>query len=62
MHLLFWQLDGTFFIHLNVENVENYTLVGLALHNYVRLTEDGVYRPSGFVDCVDDTGRIKEGD
>ena len=62
MHLLFWQLDGTFFIHLNVENVENYALTYLVLHNYLKLTQNGLYCPSGFVDSVDDTGRIKEGD
>ena len=46
----------------NVENAENYTLACLALHNYLRLTENASYCPSGFVDSVDDTGRIKEGE
>ena len=46
----------------NIENAENYTLVCLALHDYLRLTENALYCPGGFVDSVDDTGRIKEGD
>ena len=46
----------------NLENAENYTLACLALHNYPRLIENALYCPSGFVDSVDDTGRIKEGD
>ena len=48
-------------IRANIENAENYTLACVALHNYLRLT-DVLYCPSGFVDSVDDTGRIKEGD
>ena len=41
MQLVFWQLDGEFFIHLYVKrkNAENYTLACLAFHNYLRLTE-----------------------
>ena len=46
----------------NIENAENYTLTCLTLHNYLRLTENALYCPSGLVDSVDDTGRIKEGD
>ena len=49
-------------IRANVENVENYTLAYLALYNYFRLTENALYYPRGFVDNVDDTGRIKKGD
>ena len=56
-----WQIFHTP-MRANIENAENYTLACLALHNYLRLTENALYCPSGFVDSVDDTGRIKEGD
>ena len=46
----------------NIENAENYTLACLALHNYLRLTENALYCPRRFVDSVEDTGRIKERD
>ena len=54
-----WQI---FRIRASVENVKNKTLARLALYNYLRLTEIVSHCPSGSVDSVDDTGRIKEGD
>ena len=32
------------------ENAENYTLACLALHNYLRLTDNAHYTPSCFID------------
>ena len=32
----------------------------MALHNYLRLTENAIYCPSEFVDSAHDTGRFKE--
>ena len=40
-------------IRATVENVENYTLACLALHNYLRLTDNAHYTPSGFVNSED---------
>ena len=44
-------------IRATVENVESYTLVCLALHNYLRLTENTYYSPAGFVDSESSIGR-----
>ena len=34
----------------------------ICLHNYLRLTENSMYIPSGFVDSEDNTGNIRPGD
>ena len=48
-------------IRAKVENVENFVLACLALHNYLRLTDNASYCPSGFIDSYDDTGNLQEG-
>ena len=45
-------------IKTSVKNVENYTLACLALHNYLRLTENAKYTPTGFADSEDSDGNI----
>ena len=45
-----------------MENVENYTLACLALHNYLRLTDNTHYTPSGFVDSEDKDGNFIPGE
>ena len=49
-------------IKASVKNVENYTLACLALHNYLRLTENARYTPAGFIDSEDRDGNIVPGD
>ena len=49
-------------IKASVKNVENYTLTCLALHNYLRLTENAKYIPTGFADSEDSDGNIVPGD
>ena len=34
----------------SIENAESYVLATIALHNYLRLTDNAVYTPVGFVD------------
>ena len=46
----------------SVKNVENYTLACLALHNYLRLTENAHYITTGFADSEDSDGNIVPGD
>ena len=48
-------------IRAKVENVENFVLACLSLHNYLRLTDNASYCPSGFTDSYDDTGNLQEG-
>ena len=48
-------------IKASVKNVENYTLAYLALHNYLRLTENAKYIPKGFADSEDSDGNIVPG-
>ena len=45
-----------------VKNVENYTLACLALHNYLRQTDNAMYTPQGFVDSENKDGQIKKGE
>ena len=45
-----------------MENVENYALACLALHNYSRLTDNAHYTPSGFVDSVDKDANFLSGE
>ena len=48
-------------IRSSVENAERYTLACLASHNYLRLTDNAMYCPEGFVDSYNNSGKIKEG-
>ena len=49
-------------IKATVENVENYVLAAICLHNYLRLTDNAVYTPAGFVDSASRNGEIKLGE
>ena len=49
-------------IKATIENAENYTLACLALHNYLRQTDNAMYTPLEFVDCENKDGSIKEGE
>ena len=49
-------------IKASVPNVEKYTKACIALHNYLRQTENASYCPSGFVDVEDGNGNIKLGE
>ena len=49
-------------IRANVELVERITKATVCLHNYLRLTENAKYIPTGFVDSEDETGQIIPGD
>ena len=49
-------------IKATVENVERYLLAIIALHNYLRQTENASYCPAGFVDCENSSGIIKPGE
>ena len=49
-------------IRATVENVENYTLACLALHNYSRLMDNAHYTPSGFVNSEDKDGNFLLGE
>ena len=48
-------------IRASTENVERYTLACLALHNYLRQTDNAVYTPTGFLDSENSDGSIKLG-
>ena len=47
-------------IKSTLENAENYTVACLALHNYLKQTDNAVYRPVGFADSESRDGAIKE--
>ena len=49
-------------IRATVSNVEKYTLACLALHNYLRLTDNSHYSPAGFVDSEDKDGHLLPGE
>lgn len=49
-------------IEADIQNAEKYTLACIALHNYLRQTNNPCYCPSSFVDCDDGSGKIKEGE
>ena len=49
-------------IRATVKNVETYTLACLALHNYLRQTDNAIYTPAGFIDCESRDGSIKKGE
>ena len=42
----------------SVENVEKYVLACLALHKYLRLTDNTLYTPAGFIDLEDKHGKF----
>ena len=45
-----------------MENAEKYTLACIALHNYLRITDNAYYTPSGFVNSEDKDGNFKPGE
>ena len=56
-----WKIQGRP-IKATVENVERYFLAIIALHNYLRQTENASYLPTGFVDCKSSSRIIKPGE
>ena len=46
----------------SIENAESYVLATIALHNYLRLTDNAVYTPVGFVDLQASSGEIRPGE
>lgn len=48
-------------IKASVEQVDRIVKACLCLHNYLRLTENALYTPSGFVDCEDSSGKVIPG-
>ena len=46
----------------SIENAESYVLATITLHNYLRLTDDAVYTPIGFVDSQASSGEIRPGE
>ncbi|XP_015775503.1 PREDICTED: putative nuclease HARBI1 [Acropora digitifera] len=48
-------------IRANVDLAEKIVKATVCLHNYLRLTENANYIPSGFVDCEDGNGNIIPG-
>ena len=49
-------------IRATVEHVEQYVLAALALHNYLRQTNNASYTPNGFVNSEDSEGKIHLGE
>lgn len=49
-------------IKASVENAERYTLACIGLHNYLKLTDNPSYCPSGFVDNYSGSGEIRLGE
>ena len=49
-------------IRASIDHVESYTLACLALHNYLRLTNNVHYSPKGFIDSEDNSGNLVCGD
>jgi hypothetical protein len=43
------------------ENVVTFTKAAIALHNFLRTTDTGGYRPPGFVDGEDGGGNVVQG-
>ena len=46
----------------SIENAEGYVLATITLHNYLRLTDNAVYTPVGFVDSQALSGEIRPGE
>ena len=42
-------------------NAKSYILATLALHNYLRLTDNATYTPKGFIDSEDSTVNVTAG-
>ena len=42
-----------------VKSVENFALAAIALHNYLRQTDNARYSPYGFIDSYDGNGNLK---
>ena len=49
-------------IRASVENVERFVLAAMALHNYLRQTNNASYTPNGFVDSENNNGSIRLGE
>ncbi|KXJ27548.1 hypothetical protein AC249_AIPGENE7667 [Exaiptasia diaphana] len=49
-------------IKADVATVEKIVLACVCLHNYLRLTDNANYSPSGFIDYEDSNGNLKQGD
>ena len=49
-------------IHANVETVELITKAAICLHNYLQLTDNAFYMPSGFVDSENADSSLSPGD
>ena len=43
----------------SIVNAESYVLATIALHNYLRFTDNAVYTPAGFVDSQASSGEIR---
>ena len=56
-----WRIFNTP-INATIENAESYTLAAIALHNYLRLTDNAIYTPKGFVDSESSDGKILPGE
>ena len=56
-----WRIFSTP-IEVSVVNAEGYILAYIALHNYLRQTNNPSYCPNSFVDCEDSTRDIREGE
>ena len=48
-------------IHAKVENVENIVMAFIALHNYLKETDNAMYCPTGFIDHETATGEVIPG-
>ena len=48
-------------IKASVKNVERYVKAAIALHNYLRPSENSLYCPQGFVDIESENGEIRPG-
>ena len=46
----------------SIENAESYVLTTLALHNYLRQTDNAVYTPAGFIDSQNSSGEVQPGE
>ena len=46
----------------NVDLVQSITMATICLHNYLQLTENAMYIPTGFVDSEDSSGNVVTGD
>ena len=49
-------------IQTNQDNAKSFVMACLCLHNYLRMTENSLYTPYGFIDVATKGGEIKPGD